>query len=187
MDLDVIYRNIDSPKWDDNPDGQYVKQICRPESTDMAICNIKESIDLFVIKKILRNLISRLKPNGIICIECKLFNVSLIMDFVKRDLQQLFFPIVFINKDDYRVYVIIYKSSLNKPKCDNIIRISNWEDIGHYLIRFTNYSDIILFLGDDTLPFACIAKKLSRYVIAIGNDKFWVDKIKNQGVREVAL
>jgi len=176
MDIDVLYRCPKDLCW------QYLKQFVLLNSVDIAV--YKACLDPYVTKKTFWNTISRIKPNGLFCIECEPENISDVIRLV-NDYGYKYSISGIYNDSRLALYIWIYRSNLIKPNIRKLYRINNWEDdIPRILANFVDYGKIVLLLGDATLPFAITMKNLSRYIIAFGDDELYCQAIKMEGVRE---
>lgn len=179
MDIDVLYRCAKDLCW------QHVKQYILPQSVDLIF--YKACLDIYITKKTFWNAVTRLKSNGVFCLECEPENVSDVIRVV-ADSGYKYTISCIISNSRMALYVWVFKSDLCRPNVERLYRITSWEeDIPYIITNMVEYGKIILLIGDAALPFIPSIKELSRYIIAFGDDDIYCQKAKNEGLVEMEL
>lgn len=161
MQIDVIYK-VSSEYW------RYINQFVRPESINLAIFN--STTESFLNKKVIWNVASRILSSGIFCIRAFPENISFLLRTIKdRNLNYFVthFYLDAYSEQSIIYYVLAYKSELYKPQFHKLIYSETHNEIISSIINLSDFGDIVLCLGNDTLPFLDTAKSLSRQVIGI--------------------
>lgn len=182
MDIDVLYEVRKDLCW------KYVKKYVDEESVNLILYSA--CLDNFITKKTFWNAAGRLRPDGIFFVRCYPENVSSVISLAveKGYKYSVIYRDFFLsNKSNIEIYIAIYKNELYKPNIESFLRITNIEDLGENFINLTKFNDTVLFLGDDVLAYVQMAKKLSRYVIAFGQNDLYTNKIVNDGVSKIEL
>lgn len=178
MDLDVLYRIPKDIIW------QHVKQFVPPQSVDIII--YKPCIDIYITKKTFWNALTRLKPEGLFCLECEPENVSNVIKLIE-DSSYEYCLSYFIGDNRIAIYVLAYTEDTYKPESLKSYRISRWEeDVPLTIINLVS-SNVIMLLGDATLPFIPIIKDRNKYIVAAGGDDIYSEIAKSEGIREIYL
>jgi hypothetical protein len=176
MEIDVIYRISQELCW------KVIKGKIKPQSISMIL--YRACSDIYNTKKIIWNSLSRLKEDGVFCIECCPKIVSNIINIIDETGYEYSMS-CFGDDFEFKLYVFVYGSEFNKLKCKKMIRIKDWKDIVYNLLDFTKTKEIILLISNEILPFLSIIKQMNRYVIAFGDNDFIINSAKKQGIREV--
>lgn len=182
MEIDVIYRIPKDFCW------QYIKKFVKPAIIDLAIYH--SSPDYFITKKTIWNAAGRIAPGGIFCIRVFPENMSDVIKLVEE--QGYKYRLIYFNffgrlNDSIVPFLIGYKNEILKPNLDTLIHIRNMDDIGYKLINLCQYGGLVLCVGDATIQFADMSKKLGRNVIGLGDNPAWISLAEQQGVRRIEI
>ncbi len=182
MEIDVLYR------VSENLCHQYINRFVKQETIDLAF--YRTSSDQYTTKKTIWNAASRITPGGIFCIQVGPENISDVIRLVEQrsyKFKVIYCDCTWVTPEGVATYLLVYKSEIAKPKIDTLLRISSIEELGKKLIGLCTFGDLVLCVGDSTLPFVEMSKRLGRNVIGFGDDDKCAEDARYQGVREVIL
>jgi hypothetical protein len=178
MDLNVVYRIPKDLCW------QELKRFVRLGSVRLAV--YRTCPDIFITKKTIRKAIDLIRPDGYLCIQTTILDCSDVIRYLKQINCKFMYSVTFDGLA-FHILVVIYKNEIYKPNLPRIIRIELIEEIIDLLVKLTDYRDVCLMIADGALAYIDKLKALSRYVIAFGNDDFFISSAVKQGLREVVL
>jgi len=189
MEVDTIYKTAKDLAW------EHIKTHVPTNSISLSF--YKACLERYITKKTIWNIMSRMKDNGVLCINCVPENLSDVMQILKgsgvRHDTLVFYNekfdgihgVQFTNCAIY--FVIAYKTPKAKLNGHNILKIDTdkvAEGAYTYLCEeFSDPEDIVLLVGNDPICFVGLMKNLCLYIVGFGNYECYIDMAEKEGLR----